>query len=347
MTTYWLLFAYFAIGTLLVPLHMQRSFGSRFFLLVGVAATSLMIGLRYRVGADWYAYKRIFARADVELYQALFRGDPGYELLNWLVQQIGAGLWLVNLVCGLIFAWGLWRFAKVQRDAWLTILVAVPYLVIVVAMGYTRQAVAIGFILSGLAALFRCQSPVRFLAYAVAAALFHKTAVAVLPLVLLSGRRNQIVNIAIAIGITYFLYDLLVAGSSDLLVRDYITEKYKSQGAGVRLALITIPALLFLVAGRRFGFADQERLIWRSFSLAALGLLFLLLIMPSSTAVDRLALYILPLQLAVMSRIPGSLSSVGIGRAVIILYALATEYVWLNYAVHSRDWIPYQAVLFN
>jgi hypothetical protein len=110
------------------------------FLTAAALPIALMIGLRFQVGADWFSYEGIydyFRYAD--LNETLSIGDPGYSLLNWIGQRFGVGVWFVNLACGTIFTWGLFRFARQQPNPWLAIVVAIPYLVIVVAMGYTRQ----------------------------------------------------------------------------------------------------------------------------------------------------------------------------------------------------------------
>ena len=342
MTVYWVLFAYFALGALLRAGPTSRHFANSFFLFGGIIGIMLIVGLRFEVGGDWYPYKRMFSHAAyVGLGKALSIGDPGYQLLNWAVQRIGAGIWAVNLTCAVIFGWGTWRLAKVQPDPWLTLLVAVPYLVIVVAMGYTRQAVALGFIMAGLAALRRGASPIHFALYVIGAALFHKTAVVVLPLVLIAGPRNTIVNSIIGVALTYLLYVLLVADTTDVLVRNYLVEKYNSEGAAIRVAMGVIPAVVFLIASRRFDFSEADRKIWRNFSFAALGFLGLLLALPSSAAVDRLALYVLPLQLVVLPRLPEAFRIGGLGRLIIVAYCFAVQFVWLNYADNASAWVPY------
>ena len=103
--------------------------------MAGAVIVWLLIGLRYKVGADWETYRFLFSYAGyAKLGRALAVGDPGYQFINWAVQQVGGELWQVNLLCGLIFTWGLYRFARAQPDPWLCIAVAIPYLVIVVAM---------------------------------------------------------------------------------------------------------------------------------------------------------------------------------------------------------------------
>jgi hypothetical protein len=344
---YWLLFAYFAAGTFLHrdnPRHDEDSYP---LLTVGALLIALMIGLRYRVGGDWSAYQQLFSFTEFATFgQIVALGDPGYQLLNWFARQVGGDIWLVNLICGAIFAWGLLAFARVQPIPWLAILVAIPYLVIVVAMGYSRQGVAIGILMAGLARLARGGTTPRFIFYVVAAALFHKTAIVMLPLVILSGERNRLLNLVLAVAFGFVLYDFFLAGASDRFVTAYIRAAYNSQGAAVRIAMSVIPAAIFLLNQRRFGFSNQQIKMWRNFSLAALLFLLLLFVLPSSTAVDRLALYISPLQIAVLSRIPLAYRS-NIAKFLIILYSFAVQFVWLNYADNASAWVPYKSYLFG
>lgn len=358
MFPYWFLFAFFAAGVILFrgaapqPASLGAAGAAKpasaqphrsFMLLLGALIIALLVGLRYRVGADWETYQFYFRWASyASLGRVLQLSDPAYQFLNWSVQQLGGPMWWVNLLCGLIFSWGLWRFARLQPEPWLAVLVAVPYLVVVVAMGYSRQAVAIGILMAGLAALQQGASVVRFAFYVAIAALFHRTAIVVLPLVIFAGERNRLLNFIAGAAVFLLLYDALLAESVDTLVKNYIVAEYNSQGAAIRVGMSLLPALLFLLAPRHFGFPPGEERLWRMFSYAAIGFLVLLLVLPSSTVVDRLALYIFPLQLAVLSRVPHALRSEGLGRAVVIAYCFLVQFVWLNFASHAEYWVPYQ-----
>ena len=61
----------------------------------------------------------------------------------------------------------------------------------------------------------------------------------------------------------------------------------------------------------------------------------------TSTAVDRLSLYIIPLQMAVLARMPRALDS-PILRVTIMLYSAAVLFVWLGFATHAQYWLPYR-----
>ena len=80
-------------------------------------------------------------------------------------------------------------------------------------------------------------------------------------------------------------------------------------------------------------------------AIASIGALILLLTLSSSTAVDRLALYLIPLQLAVGAAVPGALVRQGLGVGMVIAYAFAVQFTWLNYATHARYWVPYRNIL--
>jgi hypothetical protein len=337
---YWLLFAYFAIGAMLSGRSGDRQ--ASLPLLVGSIIIALLIGLRYEVGADWESYKFLFSYARyADLGRALQIGDPGYQLLNWIGQRISNDIWVVNLVCGSIFAWGLYRFCRVQPDCWLAFTVAIPYLVVVVAMGYSRQAVAIGILMAGLAALARGASILKFTIYVGAAVLFHKTAVVVLPLVIFAGQRNRLLNVLAGIGATFLFYDLFLSESVEGFVRNYIQTEYSSQGAAIRILMNVVPAVLFLMFRKRLQYGPAEQRIWFLFSMASLSMPLLLAVLPSSTVVDRLALYLIPMQIAVLPRLQ-YLFAGQFGRALVVAYSALVLFVWLNFAAHADAWLPYR-----
>lgn len=345
MLPYWLLFSLFAAGSIEYRRREMTGSGAAPMLALAGLVAALMIGLRYEVGGDWDNYLGIYSDFTYAgFWRALRLIDPGYAVVNWAGARLGFEIWFVNLVCGLIFIWGLVKFARRQPNPWLVVLVAVPYLIIVVAMGYTRQGVAIGFILAGLSIVDR-RSLWQFTIYIALAASFHKSAVIVLPLVALAATRQRVVTVGILAVTAGLLYYLLIQESFDRLVTNYVESGFSSQGAAIRVAMNLPPALIYLVWQRRFGLPEQQRLLWRNFALAALVAAFLLWRIDAAVAVDRLALYLIPLQMFVLARIPEAFG----GRSgnkqlvlVVILYSALIQFVWLNFAAHSEYWVPYQ-----
>jgi hypothetical protein len=309
----------------------------------GLVVMALMIGLRYDVGGDWAAYEFIFKRAGLRtLEQSFVQSDPGYVVLNWLVHQVGAGVWLVNLVCGALTVWGVAALARREPQPWLSLLLAIPYLIVVVAMGYTRQAAALGLLMVGLASLLRTGSIPRLLFWTAIAALFHKSAVVCLPLVAFTGNRGKFVDLALLASAGLGLYTVLLQDSVELLVKNYIGARYSSAGAAIRISMSLLPSIIFLLFRRRFGFDEAEDKLWRNFAFVAIGATVALLLSPSSTAVDRVALYLLPIQFVVLARIPGTLVSRSFGTFLVATYSAAVLFTWLNFAAHAQSWLPYR-----
>lgn len=304
---------------------------------------TLMIGFRYQVGADWEAYLRHYAVAlGVPLSEAIGTSDPGYALLNWLSGLVGGQVYLVNLVCGAIVMAGVIGFSRRQPLPWLALLVAVPYMIMVVSMGYTRQGVALGFELLALVALMDGHVR-RFVLLVAVGALFHKSALVLLPLALLASSRNRMWTL-VWVGLTGLgLGVAILAEHYERLWQDFVVAQMVSEGGPIRVAMNALPAVLLLMFRKKLAPDENERRLWvwmAIFSLACIPLIGL-----ASTAVDRVALYFMPIQLYVFSRIhrlfTGRLFKSVAVVSVILGYGLV-QWVWLNHAGHAFAWLPYQ-----
>jgi len=309
---------------------------------------ALMIGLRHEVGGDWPNYlAAIDANTDLTLLDVLngIHGDPADNLVNWVAAQSGLGIYLVDSVYATLFTWGLLVFCRKQPRPWLALVVAVPYLITVVAMGYTRQGVAIGLAMQGLVAL-ESKRIFKFLLWIALAATFHKSAVILVPLALLTGTRRRLLTLFWVCVTSTLLFGLLLKEYVDLLVAGYITDQYASSGAAIRIAMNAFPAALFLLLRNRFKLSTAQRIFWTWMAWGALMFVVLLYVSPSSTAVDRVALYWIPLQLFVWSRIPDAMGRPGGGNSAcvysIVGYSAVVHFVWMFYATYSAAWLPYQ-----
>jgi len=312
----------------------------------------LVVGLRHEVGGDWHNYEENYFRdLGMPLDEALSGKDPGFQFLTWISMQVGGGVYLVNFFASIFFAAGLVVFCRSQPRPWLALTVAVPYLVIVVAMGYTRQGAAIGLAMMGIVALSRHKNWL-FVVLVILAATLHKSAVILVPIAILATPKRKVWT-AVWAGITaVVVYVVLLADSVDDLVLNYIDAEYSSEGAGVRVAMNIVPAVLLLVLRKRLSLPPAERNLWLLLSVFAIGCGIWLPLSSSSTAVDRLALYLIPLQMFVFARLPellnprpgGGIASIWV--YAVVLYYATVQFVWLNFAVHSKYWVPYGSLLF-
>jgi len=351
MLTYWLIFGvifFAAIAHRQPQMHGAQAlvFRSHLVWVFAWICLTLLIGLRYEVGGDWYAYyMHVENVTGLTLWEAVNITDPSYAALNWVGANLGGGVIFVNTVCAALFSWGLIAFCKHQPNPWLALLVAVPFCVIVVAMGYTRQAVALGLAMLGFTALLQGRFLV-FVFWVTVAATFHKSAVILIPLAIFAFNKVltlQLIAILVAGSIVFYL---LLLDYIDNLFRGYIVAEMDSVGAWIRIIMNALPAALFLLFRGRFDLKDSAVKFWTWFSVAGIAFIPLLMLSPSSTAVDRIALYWLPLQIFVFSRLPYIFqfcSGTRIYWVILVsLGAASVQFVWLFFAIHANYWLPYQ-----
>jgi hypothetical protein len=343
MWPYWLMYLLPAFAAILTAPG-RKSAPWPPWLLLGLFFT-VCIGFRLHVGGDWNNYLPYYYKEMGAAFTYPVKGDLGYVLLNRLMARLHWGIYGVNTVCGLIFISGLIAFCRAQHRSWLAFAVAVPYIVIVVAMGYTRQGVALGLIFWGLARLEQG----KFLQYAALvafAALFHKTAVIMIPLGMFLYQRGWLFRAASVALIGYGLWDALMAPSLDQLWTSYVEQRMFSQGALIRVSMNCAAAFFLLVFWKEWKKTYPNALLWLWMACAAAASVFLVGAAP--TAVDRLGLYLTPMQVAVFSRLPylarKNLPAAVTARWILLGYG-AVLFVWLNYAVHASHWLPYRNAL--
>lgn len=346
MLPYWILWLVFAGGAL----ARHASVGLKRPSWALIAATlflALLVGLRFEVGPDWEAYKYMFHWMRFEdASSAATHGDPAFYLLMWLVHYFGFKLWGLNLICALIFAFGLFRFSVKQPNPWLAILVAVPYLVIVIGMSATRQATAIGFVLIGLSYLGD-RSPVRVLFWILIGSLFHASAVILAALVGASYTKNRVQAAVLLIAAAIPAYYALFATFGEYVQR-YTKQDVDSGGVGYRVAMNAIPAIVLLASRSRMFITEEQWSLWRNLAILSLLLIPALVYVESTTAIDRLSLYAVPLQILVLSRFPVSISrsptETMVPTVAVIAYSALTLIVYLLFASHAESYLPYKFV---
>ena len=192
MLAYWVLFLVPASMALL-PVKFDKNINHILWAIACLLGI-LVIGLRYQVGGDWDNYityldlarPRDFSVADT--LAVAWGNATGYMVLNWIVLQLGMGIYAVNTFCAAIFTVGLMKYCRKQPMPWVALAAAVPYMVYGVAMGYTRQATAMGLFFWGLSFL-REGKELKYLALLLVACTFHFSAIIMAPLALLTRKK--------------------------------------------------------------------------------------------------------------------------------------------------------------
>lgn len=347
MFVYWSMFAAPAVTALLAgPAERSqrrlRDFRTALLFLAFVA----LIGLRYRVGGDWYNYVDIVDYIKYEnLALTLKYSDPGFGFVSWISTRIGLDLAGASIVCAAALMFGLIKYAIRLPDPWLAITAAVPYLVIVVGMGYMRQSAAIGFIFLALIALER-GALVKFLAWMSVAALFHVGSLSILPLAGIAVLRRHPALVIPMVAISVVLYVVLLQARIDTFYTNYVEAEYDSSGAAIRLLMNAVPALLFAALWPRFQVDKTAKILWGLFSAISILMILIVFYFPSTTALDRIGIYFIPLQIFVFGHLRAVSGEIGFeGKPVsylVVAYYAAVLFIWLNFADNARYWLPYQ-----
>jgi hypothetical protein len=345
---YVILFAIFAIAAVRTGLNPAQQPG-RLAVAVAAAILIIMVGLRFEVGADWFAYR--YMLDDIgrrTLAYALVRTDPAYGSVNWIAAQAGWEIWFPNLVCASLFTWGLIALCRQQPNPALALAVAI-FLVVVVGMGFTRQSAALGLVMLAIAQHTR-GATLRMAISLLFAITFHSSSVIMIPiLALLSIRRGIGTVLLVALLAIILVYQFY--GSILLLLDRYTTTIFTATGAVPRLLMSAVPALIFLSFRRRLARDAGEVRLWSIFSILALLSVTLLFVVESTTVVDRLGLYLVPLQIVVWSRVPyafGVRSGPNMTMMFgILTYSFAVLMAWLTIGNYGQVWMPYKNYVTN
>jgi len=316
---------------------------------------TVMIGLRHEVGGDWLTYlENLDLFRDVPASDLNLTRDPAYELLNWISLKLGTGIYGVNLVCAAIFSFGLVLFCRAQPRPWLALCLSIPYLVIVVAMGYTRQAVSIGFLMPGFLDLGQGKLK-HFVGWVTAAAAFQQTSLITLAFLLpvMPGRSLQVrlLRLLIMALVAAGLVQMFLIARLDVFIQGYMVgQQLQSEGAAIRVAMNALPGFVFLIWGKRLRLPSQEHRLWLGIAVLTIACVVGLKLVSSSTVVDRIALYAIPVQLFVGARVPdlGLLRMGARGLTLLVVgLAVAVQFVWLFFAKTAFAWLPYQNILWG
>lgn len=346
MLTYWLIYLFPA--TMALSINPKKQFKLIPWILIGFILITI-IGFRNEVGCDWFSYVEHYQEVEgIPLSQAFSSiKDPAHAFVNWWMAQWDFGIYGVNFIYAIIFTIGLITFVRIFTYPWLAMSVAVPYMVVMVSMGYSRQGVALGLFMLAITYVEKGKFK-SYVFWVFMAATFHKSAILLLPFGLFLAKKGIWLRIIIMIPVIYGGWELILAKKEEHLWYEYVTLQMHSSGAYIRVFMNFVPALLLLTYRKEWKNSYKDYPFWFWIAIASIG--SLLLVKLATTAVDRVSLYFIPLQLAVYARLPFLAKKQmppNITKILIIIGYTLVLFVWLFFAKHSGCWIPYRNIIFE
>lgn len=333
-----------ALMAVVTPMYRRTPF------LWGIAFVVVLVfvGLRHHVGMDWNNYLYMIQRANVSgLWDSFRVSEPGYALLLWVAGQNGWGIYGAYFMGTLIFAAGLFRYAKVTPSPWIALLVAMPYLVIVISMSAARQAVAAGVLLWLTAEWSRATIGMRA-ALVLLASSFHISAIGFLIFIFLDLRLSiWMKSLGTCIMVAVIIYILEQSGRLATFDANYFSDqKIESGGAFFHVALNSGPALVYFLLGHY----RRSHLIPHSFHthMVITAILLLPLSLIFSTAASRFSIYLFPVSMWFFAAMPMFLSKKqGVTFKVLVsIFFVIILAVWLKFATNAGAHENYRNMLF-
>lgn len=342
-----LYFFIFIVSIFNIGKTIKNDFGFKFLCVLLV----LFIGFRYEVGADWLNYLyHVELQSDTELLFNIDKKEFFYYLIVWFASNIFGGIYFVNLILAIIFCCGLYSFAaNFAVNRYGLLMIAFPVLIVVISLGFSRQSAAIGLFMLGLVQLLKGKN-IKYILLILIATQFHLSAIVLLLLVFLFINQKKYIIYPIAAIIVYASIITLLLPNIEYYDESYIKREYNSSGALIRVLMNTFSGLIFFVFKNHMVTNTKSFRIWKFISYATFVCFLFYLFSPSSTAVDRLSYYLIPIQLFVFSnliRLPIKSNSLRIGNSFVFLFGLIVLCSWILLADHSKYWLPYNSYFFN
>ena len=351
MLSYLFLYIFFSYQSLKKS---NKLYSSSYYLLF--ILLSIFIGLRYQVGVDWNQYEVYLDRVEnLSLDLLLINVEPGYMLLNWIGLQFGKNIFIVNYIASLIFLSGLLYYSKKQEYPWLSLLISFPILIIIVGLGYTRQACAIGFELFALISLERKNFYKSIILLSIGS-LFH---ISLLPFLLLLIKKpdknifkiGSIVIFLIILTLGIFIYLAKFNQAFESYYLSYILKNYSSAGVIYRLipSIIAALVLIYKRSKVKYLFGESANIYFKMSYLTIFFIIIVFLFPKNTTIIDRFALYLTPLPIYVFTKSIRydffKIKKININLILVITYFFYT-FFWLQFAIHSKWFVPYKNILF-
>ncbi len=306
---------------------------------------------RFEVGCDWSGYLHQYNVYGAVPFAGLVQqSEPLWVGLFSLQVYWGLDYPWINVFSSMIFFAGLHVMARRQPNALAFLILLFPVLIINMPMSGIRQGAAIGIMCIAFMA-FVDRALVRFVLLVFLAATLHSSALVFMLLApLVTGKYSRtrlMMALILAAPGAFFLSGSEEAG---VAVSRYINTNTEAAGALFRVGVLGLSGLYFLMFLR----AKWTTAFPEDFKLAMIGALMmvgaLLLIPVSSVIADRLAYYLIPIQVLILARIPYFQWQHNKRLHVLFPYALLLTMfvVWTTLSsLFDQCYRPYQTWIFG
>ncbi len=314
----------------------------------------LFVGTRNEVGGDWDNYYNFFTSFETKSFDILHL-DFLFFLINYVFYNSGFNIFFLNTFTALVGILLIIKYSQNFYNPKLAILISIPYIIFVVLMGYNRQGIALCILMYSIN-YFKEEKYPQVILLIIIASLFHYASLFYLLFIfiLIKNKLKILINfILLTLTIILFLfiinYDYLFSlfHFFDRKIYFYVADGnyFASSGLYYRLLINLVPSIILIIFYKKFDTNKNEKRLYLIFSL--LTIIVLPIASFGSTFVDRLFIFLYPIQLYVFSNYNYYITKRGHNFFIFLLFIFyfIILYVYLVYGVYSSEWIPYKSIL--
>ena len=355
MSIYFIFFFIFYLLSIIKKFEINRSnfYNKKKIIFLTFLFLFIFIGLRDGVGGDDVRYQ--------EYYEAVKSGietsasneskeKPFFYLINKFASLFDFGYILSVSFFSFIFSISLILFCIYSGNLFFGLMLAMPILIIVMSMGYVTQSVALAFLMLAYVQFIK-ERVLFFIIFILIGAMFHPSIIVFLGMILLSFLNPKKLTISILAGILVIIFIFNVIFESYLIEQfdNYVGDKLESGGFVFRSVFNLISIFIFFIFINKKELEKIYKILFYFFSISSSLLFLLYLASIPSTAIDRMALYLIPIQILIINKFLNDYYSANSRKIVsFIFFIIYFIYmlIWFNFSNFSSYWVPYKNILF-
>ncbi len=234
----------------------------KLFLVISVIQMSLIVGLRYKVGADYLTYEKMFYSFGTgeNILKGYLRVEAGYQVLNWTFYNLNIPFWglclFIAFITHFFLAKAVYNWCLTYKETFLAIYLYISLFFFYHSMNMMRQGAAMTIGLYALTCLTSNKKR-KYLIFILISSIFHSiTAIVFLSFFLLKDIEINKKTIMLYFGTAVFLvvgYEYISRIALYTKYAVYLGEYYNKSGLLSSYANLIVRILMmaiFIILGK-------------------------------------------------------------------------------------------------
>ena len=342
----------FIINSAASSLYKKNKIVSKILIFISFLILLLIQGLRYKVGTDYEAYLDYYNLIKYSSWKSLF-------LINWeygalIIFKLASFLYetptIMFFIIGFLNLYPLYRVNKLYEYKYLSYsILTFCCLFLPFCLNGMRQGIAMGFVLLSFMYLIE-QKQIKSIIALVTAILFHKTAVLIIPYIIIYklfkeknfGKYCIVLSITLSIVILFFLKDFFA--ENDILTYSYYLNDININNISIKVMMFYIPVIILMLL-----FSKRKQLYHKVSSTLVVSGIFFDIIGTSAKYLTRISLYFTFFQILLLPYLIQNIKNNDTKKIIKVLYVvyLILYFIIQFYMMGKHEIFPYRIINFS